>query len=66
MAILKDCCVCTYQVDTLSDLAWTLQFELKMAFDGIHIVVAQWDQANPIMENLLEIPQQSIYNQQNY
>ena len=37
MAILKDCYVCTYQVDTLSDWAWTLQFQLKMACDGIHI-----------------------------
>ena len=52
--------VCAYQEDSLSDWTWTLWFAWKMASDGIHIVVAQWDQVNPIMQNVLEIPQQSI------
>ena len=46
MGILRDCCVCAYHVDSLSDWAWTLQFICKMACDGLCIVVAQWDQAN--------------------
>ena len=60
MAILKDSCVCAYQVNTSSDSAWTLPFARKMACDGIHIVVAPVGSSKPIMQNLLEIPQQSI------
>ena len=64
MVTSRDCCVCAHHMDSLSDWAWTLQFTCKMVYDGLCIVVAQWDQATTIIQNVLEIPQQSIYNQQ--
>ena len=64
MVTLRDSCVCAHNVDSLSDWAWTLQFTCKMVCDGLCIVATQWDQAITIMQNVLEILQQSINNQQ--